>query len=92
MNQPRHPPSTAGLIRTKFCQSYFLGEGFGKTLTHLFLNSDVASGGGGVWGGIFHLLPVCPRAQRLGTNNSIPYTTLTKIAVGLGISIDDLIK
>jgi len=26
------------------------------TSTDLFLNSDVANGKGGVWGGIFHLL------------------------------------
>jgi N-acetyl-anhydromuramyl-L-alanine amidase AmpD len=36
---------------------YILGEkGFAKTSAHLFLNSDVANGKGGVWGGIFHLL------------------------------------
>ena len=45
------------LIRwTKFWQNYFLGKGFAKTSAHLFLNSDVANGKGGVWGGIFHLL------------------------------------
>jgi len=33
-----------------------LGKGFAKTSTDLFLNSDVANGKGGVWGGIFHLL------------------------------------
>src|SRR3990167_6667053 len=27
-----------------------------KYSAHLFLNSDVANGKGGVWGGIFHLL------------------------------------
>jgi len=31
-------------------------KGFAKTSAHLFLNSDVANGKGGVWGGIFHLL------------------------------------
>jgi len=31
-------------------------KGFAKTSTDLFLNSDVANGKGGVWGGIFHLL------------------------------------
>jgi hypothetical protein len=41
---------------TKFWQNYFLGKGFAKTSAHLFLNSDVANGKGGVWGGIFHLL------------------------------------
>ena len=46
----------AGLMRTRFCQNYFLGEGFGKTSADSFLNSDVASGGGGVWGGILRLL------------------------------------
>ncbi|HEY4505565.1 MAG TPA: hypothetical protein VJG67_02645, partial [Candidatus Paceibacterota bacterium] len=30
--------------------------GFAKTSADLFLNSDVANGKGGVWGGIFHLL------------------------------------
>ena len=39
-------------MRTKFWQNYFLGKGFAKTSAHLFLNSDVASGGGGVWGGM----------------------------------------
>jgi len=43
-------------MRTKFWQSYFLGKGFAKTSAHLFLNSEVANGKGGVWGGIFHLL------------------------------------
>jgi len=41
---------------TKICFAYFLGKGFAKTSTDLFLNSDVANGKGGVWGGIFHLL------------------------------------
>jgi len=44
-------------MRTKFWQSNFLGRrGFAKTSAHLFLNSDVVNGKGGVWGGIFHLL------------------------------------
>jgi len=43
-------------MRTKFWQNYFLEKGFAKTSAHLFLNSDVANGKGGVWGGIFHLL------------------------------------
>lgn len=43
-------------MRTKFWQNYFLGKGFAKTSAYLFLNSDVANGKGGVWGGIFHLL------------------------------------
>ena len=43
-------------MRTKFWQNYFLGKGFRKTSTDLFLNLDVANGKGGVWGGIFHLL------------------------------------
>ena len=43
-------------MRTKFWQNYFLGKGFAKASAHLFLNSDVANGKGGVWGGIFHLL------------------------------------
>ena len=54
------PPSIragGGTMRTKFWQNYFLGrKGFCKTSAHLFLNSDVANGKGGVWGGIFHLL------------------------------------
>jgi hypothetical protein len=53
------PPSIragGGTMRTKFWQSNFLGKGFAKTSAHLFLNSDVANGKGGVWGGIFHLL------------------------------------
>jgi hypothetical protein len=43
-------------MRTKFWQNYFLGKGFAKTSAHLFLNSDVANGKGGVWGGILRLL------------------------------------
>ena len=43
-------------MRTKFWQNYFLGKGFAKTSAQLFLNSEVANGKGGVWGGIFHLL------------------------------------
>ena len=39
-------------MRTKFWQNYFLGKGFAKTSAHLFLNSDVANGKGGVWGGM----------------------------------------
>src|SRR3989344_6936011 len=54
------PPSIRAVrgasMRTKFWQNYFLGKGFAKTSAHLFLNSDVANGKGGVWGGIFHLL------------------------------------
>ena len=53
------PPSIragGGTMRTKFWQNYFLGKGFCKTSAHLFLNSEVANGKGGVWGGIFHLL------------------------------------
>ena len=53
------PPSIragGGTMRTKFWQNYFLGKGFAKTSADLFLNSDVANGKGGVWGGIFHLL------------------------------------
>ena len=46
----------AGLMQTKFWQNYFFGEGFCKTSAHLFLNSEVANGKGGVWGGIFHLI------------------------------------
>src|SRR3989338_103423 len=42
--------------RTKFWQNFFLGKGFAKPSAHLFLNSNVANGKGGVWGGIFHLL------------------------------------
>ena len=44
-------------MRTKFCGNNFLGKGFRKTSADSsFLNSDVASGGGGVWGGILRLL------------------------------------
>jgi hypothetical protein len=43
-------------MRTRFCENYFLGKGFGKTSADFCLNSDVASGGGGVWGGILRLL------------------------------------
>ena len=53
------PPSIragGGTMRTKFWQNYFLGKGFCKTSAHLFLNSEVANGKGGVWGGIFHLI------------------------------------
>ncbi|OIQ04550.1 MAG: hypothetical protein AUK58_00055 [Candidatus Moranbacteria bacterium CG2_30_41_165] len=38
-----------GTMRTKFCGNNFLGKGFRKTSADsFFLNSDVASGGGGV--------------------------------------------
>ena len=53
---PSRSRAGGGTMRTKFWQNYFLGKGFCKTSAHLFLNSDVANGGGGVWGGIFHLL------------------------------------
>jgi len=44
-------------MRTKFCGNNFLGKGFRKTSADsFFLNLDVASGGGGVWGGILRLL------------------------------------
>src|SRR3989304_8534084 len=48
------PPSIRAVrgasMRTKFWQNYFLGrKGFAKTSAHLFLNSDVANGKGGVW-------------------------------------------
>ena len=46
-------------MQTKFWQNYFLGKGFAKTSAYLFLNSDVANGKGGVWGGIFHLFLFC---------------------------------
>ena len=51
------PTNETGTMRTKFCGNYFLGKGFRKTSADsFFLNSDVASGGGGVWGGILRLL------------------------------------
>ena len=53
---PRLCEAVAELMRTRFCENYFLGKGFRKTLGYSFLNSDVASGGGGVWGGILRLL------------------------------------
>jgi hypothetical protein len=53
---PSRSRAGGGTMRTKFCKNYFLGKGFCKTSAHLFLNSDVANGKGGVWGGIFHLL------------------------------------
>jgi hypothetical protein len=53
---PSRSRAGGGTMRTKFWQNYFLGKGFAKTSAHLFLNSDVANGKGGVWGGIFHLL------------------------------------
>src|SRR3990167_155394 len=53
---PSRSRAGGGTMRTKFCKNYFLGKGFAKTSAHLFLNSDVANGKGGVWGGIFHLL------------------------------------
>jgi len=53
---PSRSRSGGGTMRTKFWQSNFLGKGFAKTSADLFLNSDVANGKGGVWGGIFHLL------------------------------------
>ena len=53
---PSRSRAGGGTMRTKFWQSNFLGKGFAKTSALLFLNSDVANGKGGVWGGIFHLL------------------------------------
>ncbi|MCR4330737.1 MAG: hypothetical protein NUV49_02560 [Patescibacteria group bacterium] len=53
---PSRSRAGGGTMRTKFWQNYFLGKGFAKTSAHLFLNSEVANGKGGVWGGIFHLL------------------------------------
>jgi hypothetical protein len=53
---PSRSRAGGGTMRTKFCKNYFLGKGFCKTSAHWFLNSDVANGKGGVWGGIFHLL------------------------------------
>ena len=53
---PSRSRAGGGTMRTKFCKNYFLGKGFCKTSAYLFLNSDVANGKGGVWGGIFHLL------------------------------------
>ncbi len=53
---PQYFGQVAGLMRTRFCQNYFPGKGFGKTSADSFLNSEVASGGGGVWGGILRLL------------------------------------
>src|SRR3989344_4172035 len=54
---PSRSRAGGGTMRTKFWQSYFLGKGFARTSAHLFLNSEVANGKGGVWGGIFHLPP-----------------------------------
>ncbi|PIR92567.1 hypothetical protein COU01_00955, partial [Candidatus Falkowbacteria bacterium CG10_big_fil_rev_8_21_14_0_10_44_15] len=53
---PSRSRAGGGTMRTKFWQNYFLGKGFAKTSADLFLNSDVANGKGGVWGGFFHLL------------------------------------
>jgi len=53
---PSRSRAGGGTMRTKFWQNYFLGIGFAKTSADSFLNSDVANGKGGVWGGIFHLL------------------------------------
>jgi hypothetical protein len=53
---PSRSRAGGGTMRTKFWQNYFLGKGFAKTSADLFLNSEVANGKGGVWGGIFHLL------------------------------------
>jgi hypothetical protein len=51
------PTNETETMRTKFWQNYFLGKGFAKTSADsFFLNLDVASGGGGVWGGILRLL------------------------------------
>ncbi len=46
------PTNETETMRTRFCENYFLGKGFAKTSAHLFLNSDVANGKGGVWGGM----------------------------------------
>ena len=51
------PTRKSETMRTKFCGNNFLGKGFRKTSADsFFLNLDVASGGGGVWGGILRLL------------------------------------
>ncbi len=44
-----HIRAGGGTMWTKFWQNYFLGKGFAKTSAHLFLNSEVANGKGGVW-------------------------------------------
>jgi len=51
------PKKKSETMRTKFYGNNFLGKGFRKTSADsFFLNLDVASGGGEVWGGILRLL------------------------------------
>jgi len=51
------PTNETETMRTKFCGILSPKNCFRKTLADsFFLNSDVASGGGGVWGGILRLL------------------------------------
>ena len=45
---PSRSRAGGGTMRTKFCKNYFLGKGFCKTSAHLFLNSDVTNGKGGL--------------------------------------------
>jgi len=66
-------------MRTKFWQNYFLGKGFAKTSAHLFLNSDVANGKGGVWGGIFHLLR-CFLLAKFGRADNSEYRFIFELA------------
>jgi len=66
-------------MRTKFWQNYFLGKGFAKTSADLFLNSDVANGKGGVWGGIFHLLR-CFLLAKFGRADNSEYRFIFELA------------
>jgi hypothetical protein len=68
-----------GTMRTKFWQNYFLGKGFAKTSADLFLNSDVANGKGGVWGGIFHLLR-CFLLANFGRADNYEYRFIFELA------------
>jgi len=55
---PSRSRAGGGTMWTKFCKNYFLGKGFCKTSTDLFLNSDVANGKGEVWGRNFPFAPL----------------------------------
>ncbi|PIW94210.1 MAG: hypothetical protein COZ86_02280 [Candidatus Moranbacteria bacterium CG_4_8_14_3_um_filter_41_13] len=67
-----------GTMRTKFWQNYFLGKGFAKTSAHLFLNLDIANGGGEVWGEILRLLLFLFWRNSGGLKKRINYFCLTK--------------
>ena len=75
---PSRSRAGGGTMRTKFWQNYFLGKGFAETSAHLFLNLDIANGGGEVWGEILRLLLFLFWRNSGGLKKRINYFCLTK--------------